>query len=176
VAIYEFEGKVPQIGVNSFVHPDAVLIGAVEIGANCYIGANAVLRADTGKIKIGSGTNVQDGVVIHADPETTALIGENNLIGHKAMLHGPLVMGEDIMIGIGAIVLMNCEIGDGCVIAAGSVIKNNSKIPARRMMAGIPAQEVRQVSDQVVTFTQIGVKIYQELAERSLRGLKRVDL
>lgn len=176
MAIYEFEGQVPQIGANSYVHPEAVLIGAVEIGENCYIGANAVLRADTGKIKIGNGTNVQDGAVIHADPKTTAFIGENNLIGHNAMLHGPLVMGEDIMIGIGAIVLMNCEIGDGCIIAAGSVIKNNSKIPSRRMMAGIPAHEVREVSEQAVTFTKIGVKIYQELAERSLKGLKRVDI
>ncbi len=176
MAIYEFEGKVPKIGKGTFVHPEAVIIGDVEIGENCYIGATAVLRADTGKIKIGDGTNVQDGVIIHADPGTEAAIGKNNLIGHNAMLHGPLVMGEDVMVGISSTVLTGCEISDGCIIAAGSVVKNNTKLAPRRMVAGVPASEVREVSDNAVTLTKIGVQIYQELASRSLQGMKKVEL
>ncbi len=176
MAIYEFEGKVPKIGKGTFVHPEAVIIGDVEIGENCYIGATAVLRADTGKIRIGDGTNVQDGVIIHADPGTEAVIGKNNLIGHNAMLHGPLVVGEDVMVGISSTVLTGCEIGDGCIIAAGSVVKNNTKLAPRRMVAGVPASEVREVSDNAVTLTKIGVQIYQELASRSLQGMKKVEL
>ncbi len=176
MAFYEFEGKIPKIGKGTFVHPEAVVIGDVEIGDNCYIGATAVLRADSGKIKIGSGTNVQDGAIIHVEPETTALIGEDNLIGHGAMLHGPMIMGKNVMVGISATVLVGCEIGDGCLIAAGSVVKNNSKIAAQRMLAGVPAREIREVSDDVVTFTKIGVQIYQDLASRSLKGMKKIDL
>ena len=176
MAFYEFEGKVPKIGQGTFVHPEAVVIGEVEIGDNCYIGATAVLRADTGKIKICDGTNVQDGAIIHADPDTMAFIGRNNLIGHGAMLHGPLVMGEDCMVGISSTILMGCEIGDGCIIAAGSVVKNNTKLAPKRMVAGVPASEVREVSDNTVMFTKIGVKVYQELATRSLQGMKKVDL
>lgn len=173
---YEFEGKVPRIGQGTFVHPEAVVIGDVEIGDNCYIGATAVLRADTGRIKIGNGTNVQDGAIIHADPDTVAFIGKNNLIGHGAMLHGPLVMGQDVLVGISSTILTGCEIGDGCIIAAGSVVKNNTRLAAKRMVAGVPASEVREVSDNVVTYTKIGVQVYQELASRSLQGMKRVDL
>lgn len=176
MAFYEFEGKVPKIGNETFIHPEAVIIGDVEIGDNCYIGATAVLRADTGKIKIGDGTNIQDGAIIHADPETVALIGKDNLIGHGAMLHGPMIMGDNVMVGISATILIGCEIGDGCLIAAGSVVKNNSKIAPKRMLAGVPAHEVREVSDTVVMYTQIGVKSYQELASRSLKGMKKIDL
>jgi carbonic anhydrase/acetyltransferase-like protein (isoleucine patch superfamily) len=176
LAIYEFEGKVPKIGKGTFVHPEAVIIGDVEIGDNCYIGATAVLRADTGKIKIGDGTNVQDGAIIHADPGTEAVIGRNNLIGHGAMLHGPLVVGEDVMVGISSVVLTGCEIGDGCIIGAGSVVRNNTKLAPRRMVAGVPASEVREVSENAVTMTKIGVQIYQERAARSLRGMKKVEL
>jgi phenylacetic acid degradation protein len=176
LAFYEFEGKVPKIGKDSFVHPEAVIIGEVEIGENCYIGATAVLRADSGKIKIGDGTNIQDGAIIHADPDTVAFIGKNNLVGHGAMLHGPLVMGEDVMVGINSTILMGCEIGDGCIIAAGSVVKNNTKLAPKRMVAGVPASEVREVSDNVVMYTKIGVQIYQELASRSLKGMKKVDI
>jgi len=176
LAFYEFEGKMPKIGKDTFVHPEAVVIGDVEIGERCYIGATAVLRADTGKIRIGDGTNVQDGAIIHADPDTVADIGKDNLIGHGAMLHGPLVMGSNVMVGISSTILTGCEIGDGCVIAAGSVVKNNSKVAAQMMLAGVPAQEVREVSDTVVMYTRIGVQIYQDLAARSLKGMKRVEL
>jgi carbonic anhydrase/acetyltransferase-like protein (isoleucine patch superfamily) len=131
LAFYEFEGKVPKIGKDSFVHPEAVIIGEVEIGENCYIGATAVLRADSGKIKIGDGTNIQDGAIIHADPDTVAFIGKNNLVGHGAMLHGPLVMGEDVMVGINSTILMGCEIGDGCIIAAGIINNRNLRIPKK---------------------------------------------
>ncbi len=175
MAIYSFEEKVPKIGKDTFVHPEAVVIGDVELGEGCYIGASAVLRADNGKIVVGDGTNIQDGAIIHAEPGTVANIGKGNLIGHNAMLHGPLIMGEDIMIGISSTVLMGCEIGDGAIIAAGALIKNKSKIPPKRMMAGVPAVEVREVSDEVVNFTRIGVKIYQDLAARSLSSMKRID-
>lgn len=175
MALYEFEGKIPRIGKDSFVHPQAVIIGEVEIGERCYIGACAVLRGDYGRILIGSGTNVQDGTIIHSEPGTSVVIGQDCLIGHQAMLHGPLTMGNQVMIGMSATVLAGCELGDGCAVAAGSLVKQNSRVEAGKMVMGLPAKEVGNVSENAAIFTQVGVKIYQDLALRSLQGMKRID-
>lgn len=175
MALYEFEGKVPKIGKDAFIHPDSVIIGDVEIGEKCYIGAAAVMRGDHGRIVIGDGTNVQDGAVIHAEPETVAMIGKNCLIAHQVMVHGPVVIHDGAMIGMSAIVLAHTELGEGCAIAAGSLIREKTKVPAGRMMAGLPAREVGPVSERAAAFINIGVEWYQGLAARSIKGMKRID-
>lgn len=174
MAIYEFEGKAPKIGDNSFIHPEAVLIGDVEIGCNCYIGATAVLRGDYGRIVVGDGTNVQDGCVIHTEPETVAQLGVNCLIGHKAMLHGPMVMHDRVMVAMSATVLESCELGEGCVVAACSMVKKDTKIAPGKVVMGIPAQEKGDVSEYAALFTKLGVQLYQDLAGRSLKDMKRI--
>ncbi|HPT69525.1 MAG TPA: gamma carbonic anhydrase family protein, partial [Syntrophomonas sp.] len=97
---YEFEGKRPKIGENSFVHPQATVIGEVNVGNNCYVGAGAVLRGDYGSIEIGNGSNIQEIVLMHAEPGTSAVIGENVLVGHAAIIHGPCVIHDRVIIGM----------------------------------------------------------------------------
>lgn len=176
MAIYEFEGKVPVISdINTFVHPEAVIIGDVIIGDNCFIGPCAVLRGDCGRIVIGNGSNIQDGVIIHTEPGCDAILGENSHIGHGCMLHGPLHFGNYVMCGICAVVLGGAEVGDGAVIAACSLLTANTKVAERKMMMGSPAREVKDVSDNMATYTGLAVKVYQDLAVRSRATMRRID-
>ncbi|MGE5372758.1 MAG: gamma carbonic anhydrase family protein [Solirubrobacterales bacterium] len=175
MALYEFEGKRPTISREAFVHPEAVLIGDVVIGARCYIGAGTVMRGDTGTIVIGDGSNIQDGCVLHTEPGTRAVIGQDCLIGHCVMLHGPLEMGDRVMVGMSATVLAGCELGEGCAVAAGSLVKQNARVAAGKMMMGLPAKEVGEITENAAIFTDLGVKLYQDLAARSLASMKRIE-
>jgi carbonic anhydrase/acetyltransferase-like protein (isoleucine patch superfamily) len=175
MALYEFEGKLPRLGKDSYIHPEAIVIGDVVIGDGCYVGGASVLRADCGSIVIGDGTNIQDGCIIHSGQDTSAIIGKNNVIGHGAVLHGPMMIGEQNLIGMRATVLMGCELGDGCVIAAGSLVAPNTKISNRKMWMGVPAREIKDVSERIIHLTDSGVAFYRETALRSLKGMKRID-
>lgn len=176
MALYEFEGKVPVISANNtFVHPEAVVIGDVIIGDNCFIGPCAVLRGDYGQIVIGKGTNIQDGVIVHTEPGSSAILGENCHIGHGSMLHGPLQFADKVMVGICAVVLNGAEVAEGAVIAACSLLTNNTKVGPGKMMMGSPAREVKDVPEQLATFTGLAVKVYQDLAVRSRSSMKRID-
>lgn len=176
MALYEFEGKAPVISDhNTFVHPEAVIIGDVTIGDNCFIGPCAVLRGDYGAIVIGSGTNIQDGVIIHTEPGGSAILGENCHIGHGSMLHGPLKFADNVMVGICAVVLNGAEVEAGAVIAACSLLTNNARVGARKMMMGSPAREVKDVPEQLAIYTGLAVKVYQDLAVRARSGMRRID-
>ena len=169
--MYEFEGKVPHIGVNCCIHPEAVLIGDVTIGNDCYIAACSVLRGDFGRIVIGNGSNIQENCVIHVQPGKSAILGERSHIGHGAILHSPN-LGQHVTIGIGAIVLDDCEIGDESLIGAGSVVTSGTKIPPKSMVLGTPAKVVREITTQMIQFLNISTDIYQDLNRRSITGLK----
>lgn len=131
--IYEFEGKRPRIGASSYVHPTAVVIGDVVIGERCWIGPNVTLRADTNRIRVGDGSNIQDNCVVHGN--TT--LGPFSHIGHSATLHGA-TLGEHVLVAINATVLDGARIGDWCTIAAGAVVAPRAQIPARKMVMGVP--------------------------------------
>jgi len=171
--MYEFEGKSPQIGINCCIHPEAVLIGDVRIGNECFIAACAVLRGDFGPIIIGEGSNIQENCVIHVQPGKSAILGERSHIGHGAILHSPN-LGHHVTIGIGAIVLDDCEIGDESLIGAGSVVTSGTKIPPKSMVLGTPAKVVREITTQMVQFLNIATDIYQDLNRRSITGLKLI--
>jgi len=129
--IYEFEGKRPVIAESAFIHPEAVIIGDVQVGKESYIGPGAVLRGDTGRIIIGQGTSIQDNVVIHTYKDTCAIIEDNVLVGHSALVHGPCLIKEWAWIGQGANVVGNSEVGTASVLAAGSVLPPGHSIPAQ---------------------------------------------
>lgn len=173
--LYEFEGKKPVIGENSFVHPQAVVIGEVVIGKNCYIAAGAVLRGDYGKITIGDGTNVQDNAILHIEPGTEAVISSNVLIGHAAIVHGPCVIKENVIVGMGSIVNAGCQIEEGSVLAAGSLLPPGKVIPSRKIAMGNPARVVKDVDENMLNYNQLAVKVYQDLARRSFAGLKPLN-
>jgi carbonic anhydrase/acetyltransferase-like protein (isoleucine patch superfamily) len=139
--IYQFEGKRPKIGASSWVHPTAVIIGNVTIGERCWIGPNATLRADSGTIRIGDGTNLQDNVVVHG---LTATIGSFCTVGHSAVVHGCTV-GDHVLVAMNATVLDGAQVGDWCTIAAGSVVAPRAVIPAYKMVMGVPGSVVGDI-------------------------------
>ncbi len=172
--LYEFEGKRPLIGETSFVHPQAVIIGDVSIGENCYVGAGAVVRGDYGGIVIGDGTNIQENCVLHTEPYSIAKIGINVLVGHAAIVHGPCTIQDNVIIGMGSLVSNQCEMEEGSFLAAGSVLPPGRKIPSRNLAMGNPAKVVREVSDDLAQYNAIAVKLYQDLAKRCQTGLKLI--
>ncbi len=178
--LYEFEGRRPVFGRTSFVHPDAVLIGSVTIGENCYVGAGAVLRADWEDIVIGDGANVQDNCVIHirgamlGHPSVPTRLGNNSHIGHGAILHA-CTLGEHVLVGMGAIVQDRAVLGDDAIVGPGAVVREGAEVPARTIVVGVPAKPVRGVTDEERAYWWEATRMYQELAARSLAGLRRVD-
>lgn len=132
---YEVQGKRPQIGSTSYVHPTAVLIGDVVIGEGCWIGPHVTMRADEGAIRMGDYSNLQDNSVIHG---REVVLGKYSHLGHACVIHGA-TLGEHVLVAIKAVILDGVEIGDWCTIAAGAVVAPRAKIPARKMLMGVPA-------------------------------------
>jgi len=174
MSLYEFEGKRPVIDPSAFVHPEAKVIGGVTIAANCYIGPGAVLRGDWGNIIIGEGSNVQENCVIHAAPDITAELGPASHIGHSAIVHGAK-LGEHVMVGMGAIIDEEVEIGNGCLIGAAAFVPRGTKIPAMKIVLGVPAKISGDVTKNHEEYTWWATRTYQTLPERCRKGLKRID-
>lgn len=170
---YEIDGVIPVVHPTAFVHESASLIGDVHIGAGCYIGPFASLRGDFGRIIVGDGSNVQDSGVIHAFPGADAVLEPNSHVGHGAVLHGCRV-GSFALIGIGAIVLDGAVIGEGALVGAGSVVTAGVEIPPRSLVLGSPARVVRELDEQALAWKANGVRIYQDLAQRSRASLRPV--
>ena len=175
MAIYEFEGKRPVIGIDCFIHPQATVIGQVEIGDRVYIGAGAIVRADYGKIVIGTGSNIQENCVLHSEPETIAILEENVLVGHGAIVHGPCLLKRLSLVGMGAIVSTGCEIGEESLLGSGSVLPPGKHIPERKIAMGNPAVVVKDMTDNMLVYTQIATQLYQDLAIRCRNGLKLIE-
>lgn len=174
MSMYEFEGKRPVVGQGSYVHPEAVLIGAVTIGQGCFIGAGAVLRADFGEIFIGDGSNVQENAVLHASPIQPVVIEKDVIVGHGALLHDATVK-RGAVIGMGAVILHRAVVEEDAVVGAGSVVSPGSTAPSRKIVMGNPAQVYKDVSDQALEITQIGLTMYQELPARYMKGARRLN-
>jgi len=174
--VYRFDGKCPKVGKDSYVSDTAIVIGDVVIGDNCYIGHGAIVRGDYGRIEIGNGTAVEEGVVIHAPPEETCKIGVKVTIGHGAIIHAKRI-GDNAVIGMGAILSLWAEIGEGAIVAEGSVVKLKQMIPPRMVVAGNPAQVVREVSSKDEEFWSWGKQLYIDLAKKYLeKGMEQVQL
>ncbi len=143
--IVSIGSTVPIVHESAFVAPTATLIGAVTIAASSGIWYNCVLRADDAPISIGERTNVQDGTVIHADPEMPVRVGAGVSVGHNATLHG-CTIGDNVLVGMGATVLNGTVIGDNSLIAAGALIPESFEVPAGSLVAGVPGKVRRQLS------------------------------
>ncbi len=165
MAIYSFENKTPKIHPSSYVHPQASIIGDVEIGGECFVGPGAVLRGDFGKIQIGAGTSIQDNVVIHVGFTEWASIAGNVIVGHGAILHD-VTIDSYVLIGMGSILMTGVTCEDQVMISAGSVVKENFHIPASVVVAGNPAKIVKALSEDQRNRIHQGVKTYRELAGR----------
>jgi len=148
--ILAVQGVSPQIPDDCFVAPNATIVGSVTMGSECSIWFNAVVRGDVNKIKMGNKVNVQDGACIHCTyKKTETIIGDNVSIGHHAIVHG-CTIEDNVLIGMGAIVMDNAHIGTGSIIAAGAVVLEGTTVPAGSIYAGVPAKKVKDISPELL--------------------------
>ncbi|MNE19518.1 UDP-3-O-[3-hydroxymyristoyl] glucosamine N-acyltransferase [compost metagenome] len=150
----------------AFVHPSAVLIGDVIVGAGCYVGPLASLRGDFGRIVLEEGANLQDTCVIHGFPASVTRIARNGHIGHGAVLHGCQI-GEDAMVGMNAVVMDDAQIAPRSIVAACAFVKAGFACEEQSLVMGAPARVSRQLTDKEVRWKQAGTREYQVLAQRS---------
>jgi len=170
--ILPYQGNMPTIGRNVLICDGVRIIGDVTIGDDSNIWFNAVLRGDVFPIKIGKRTNIQDGTILHVTTDLFALnIGDDVTVGHNAILHGATI-GNRCLIGMGAIVLDAAKIGDEAIVAAGSVVKPGMVVPAGMMVAGIPANIIREVKPEEKQGFIDSAEHYREISVhyRSLYG------
>lgn len=148
--IKSLRGKTPQIGKNSFLAETATVIGDVVIGEQCSIWYNAVIRGDVHYIKIGDRVNIQDNAMLHCTFEKYPLvIGDDVSIGHNAIVHGCTVK-DNVLIGMGAIVMDNCIIEENSIIGAGSVVLQDTIVKSGEVWAGVPAKKVKDLSKELL--------------------------
>ncbi len=139
------------MGDNCFIAPNATIVGDVVMGKDCSVWFNAVVRGDVNSIRMGDKVNIQDGAVIHATYQKTKTnIGNNVSIGHNAIVHGCTVE-DNVLIGMGAIVMDNCHIGSNTIIAAGAVVLENTQVEAGCIYAGVPAKKVKTISQELIS-------------------------
>ncbi len=148
--ILPVKGVHPQIPASCFVAPNATIVGDVVMGEDCSVWFNAVVRGDVNSIRMGNKVNIQDGACIHCTYEKTKVdLGNNVSIGHNAIVHGCSV-ADNVLIGMGAIVMDNVEIGENSIIAAGAVVLEGTKVPAGSIFAGVPARKVKDISPELL--------------------------
>jgi carbonic anhydrase/acetyltransferase-like protein (isoleucine patch superfamily) len=165
MALYRIGEDVPRIAASAWVADSAQVVGKVELGDDVGIWFGAVLRADTDPIRIGNGSNVQDGAVCHADPGYPLTLGENVTVGHQAMLHGCTV-GDGSLIGIQAVLLNGARIGRYCLVGAGALVTQGKAFPDAMLIAGSPARAVRPLRPEEIERLKAGAVHYIENARR----------
>ena len=149
--ILPVNGVKPSLGKNTFVAPNATIVGDVICGEDCSFWFNAVVRGDVNSIRLGDKVNIQDGAVIHCTyQKTKTILGNNVSVGHNAIVHGSLVH-DNVLIGMGAIVMDNCEIGSNSIIAAGAVLTEGTIVPSGCIYAGVPAKKVKDISEELIS-------------------------
>ncbi len=171
--IYDLDGVHPEIAEDTWVAPDANLVGRVvlEEGASVWFGAT--LRGDNEEIRIGAGSNVQENTVMHTDMGFPLSLGAGCTIGHKAMLHG-CTIGDNSLIGMGATVLNGAKIGKNCLIGAGALITEGKEIPDGSLVMGAPGKVVRSLDDAAIQGLRASALHYQENMRRFRAGLTRI--
>jgi len=172
--IYSLEGITPVVHPKAHVHETAVLIGDVIIGAGCYIGPNASLRGDFGRIVVMDGANVQDTCVMHSFPGKDCVVERDGHIGHGAILHGCHI-GVNAMVGMNAVVMDDAVIGESSIVGAAAFVAAKFECPPRSLVIGAPAKIKRQLSDKEVEWKARGTQEYQQLAVRCNASLLRTE-
>lgn len=149
--ILHVEGVYPKFGNNNFIAPNATIVGDVIMGDDCSIWFNAVVRGDVNSIRMGNKVNIQDGAVIHCTyKKTQTILGNNVSIGHNAIVHGCTVE-DNVLIGMGAIVMDRVQVGSNSIIAAGAVVLEGTIIPPGTIFAGVPAKKVKDVGEAQIS-------------------------
>lgn len=173
--LYELDGQSPQVpGEGQYwVAPDAHVIGRVQIGENVGIWFGAVLRGDNELIRIGADTNIQEHAMLHTDTGYPVEIGEGCTIGHGAILHG-CTLGNNVLIGMGAIVLNGAKIGTGSLVGAGALVTEGREFPPHSLIVGSPARAIRTLDENVLEMLRGSAAGYVKNWKRFAKGLKKI--
>ena len=173
MAIYEISGVAPDIAPSAWVADSAQVIGKVHLADNASVWFGVVARGDSDHIYIGEDSNVQDGSVLHVDAGQPLHIGARVTVGHKAVLHG-CTIGDESLIGIGAVVLNGAKIGKNCLVGAGALVTEGKEFPDGSMILGSPARVVRALTPAQIEALRQGAQHYVENARRFQAGLRKL--
>ncbi len=173
--VYALDDLVPVIDPDAYVHPDAVVIGAVELAAGASVWPGAVLRGDHGLIKIGERTSVQDGTIVHTTHDWPTLIGADCVVGHRAHLEG-CVVEDGCLIGSGSLVLNRARVETGAVVAAAALVREDMVIPAGALALGVPATIREGAGLRQREWISRAVKGYVQLASQHRAGTRRIHI
>ena len=172
MALYALGDQIPTIHSSAYIHPDAVIIGSVTIGAGSSIWPGAVLRGDDGAIVIGARTSIQDGTVVHTTPMSHTTVGDDCVIGHLAHLEG-CIIENFAQVSSGAVVLHRAVVGTGAIVAANSVVLNDTKVPAGALAVGAPAT-IKEGRARMADI-EMAVAAYLHKGERFKNEMRRID-
>lgn len=173
MAIYELDGVVPQLADTAWVADSAQVMGRVSLAEDSSVWFGTVIRGDTEFIQIGKGSNIQDLSVLHADVGMPLVVGENVTVGHQVMLHG-CTIGDESLIGIGAVVLNGAKIGKNCLVGAGALVTEGKEFPDGSMIIGSPAKVVRQLTPEQMAGLRASAQHYIDNARRYRAGFRQV--
>jgi carbonic anhydrase/acetyltransferase-like protein (isoleucine patch superfamily) len=173
--IYELDGQAPEFPADKqyWVAETAVLIGKVRLKTDASVWFGAVLRGDNEWIELGLRSQIQDNATLHTDPGFPLTIGEDCVIGHKVMLHGCIV-GNNSLIGMGAIVLNGARIGNNSLVGAGALVTEGKSFPDNSLIVGSPARVIRSLDEKAVAQIRAGADLYVRRSRDYAKGLKRV--
>jgi carbonic anhydrase/acetyltransferase-like protein (isoleucine patch superfamily) len=157
--ISDLDGKSPQIHPTAWVAPNATVVGDVTIGHDVGVWYSTVVRADTQSITIGDRTNLQDGCVLHADPGYPLVVGDGVSVGHGVILHGCRI-GDNVLVGMGAIIMNGATIGDGSLIGAGTLVPENATIPSGVLVLGSPGKVRRELTEPEAESIRVNAEKY----------------
>lgn len=159
----------PRIPASAFVAPSADVIGDVELGDQASVWYQCVLRGDIAPIRVGAESNIQDLTMVHVDVDRPCRIGARVGIGHRAIIHG-CDIGDDALVGMGAVVLSEADVGEGALVAAGAVVTEGMTVPADTLVAGVPARIIREVDEELRARMENTIVHYRELKEGHREG------
>lgn len=173
MAIYQLDAQTPQLADTAWVADNAQVMGAVQIEADASVWFGVTVRGDNEPIVIGEGSNIQDGSVLHSDHGKPLWIGKHVTVGHMVILHGCTV-GDESLIGMGAVVLNGAKIGKNCLVGAGALVTEGKEFPDGSMIVGSPAKVVRELTPEQIEGLRQSAHSYMQNARRFKTGLKKI--
>jgi len=174
VPLYQLGGHQPHIAPDAWVAPSADLIGEVHLAEQASIWFGAVIRADNTPIHVGARTNVQDGAMLHSDPGAPCTLGDDVTVGHHAILHG-CTIGDRTLIGMGATILNRAVIGEDCLVGAGALVTEGKTFPSGHLIVGSPARAIRPLDDAQKAMLKASAALYAAKQRDYAQNLRRVD-
>lgn len=171
--VYGLDEHLPALAPDVFVAPSAVVIGRVRIGRGSSVWYGSVLRGDEDDIVLGEETNVQDGCVLHADAGYPAVLGDRVTVGHRAVVHGARI-DDDVLVGMGAVLLNGVRVGSHSVVAAGAVVTSGTEVPPGSLVAGVPGKVRRETGQEEREMIARASAAYVRRADRHRRGIHRL--